>query len=490
MVTGYLDNFYARLGIRKKATADEVRVAYHAAARRLHPDTSDDPDATELFLQVQEAYETLSNPQKRAAYDLLLPDDIDPPADVMVNAVYSRSVLPAMNSPQLVYVLLDLLSRPTAEDRQKPALNVCLVLDTSTSMAGPRLEMVKAAAGMLVRSLNPEDFLSLVTFNDKAEVMVSAERGVDLGRIEARISQMSTGGGTEMFHGLKAGVDEIARNLGPSFVNHVLLVTDGRTYGDDAACLELADSAASRGITISGLGIGSDWNDEFLDDLCRRTGGSSSYASHPENIKRLLEKQFQGFSHTYANNVLLQYTTNPQVELRYAFRLSPDPSALKIETPLQLGNIPLGPSLSVLMEFMVREIPADSRTFMLAEGDLKLRIPTRKIPDTTTRFNLSRNTAVDAEVEPPPQVLVKAMSRLSLYRMQERAREELEAGDVPKATNRLNMLANQLLSAGRPDLAHTVRLQLKDLEKGESVSEDSKKQIKYGTRSLVMPEKH
>ncbi len=488
MATGYLDNFYARLGLRKKATAEEIRIAYHAAARHLHPDVSPDPDATELFLQVQEAYETLSNPQKRLAYDQLLPDDIDPPADVMVNAIYSRSVLPSMNSPQLVYVLLDLLSRPTAEDRQKPALNVCLVLDTSTSMAGPRLDMVKAAATMLIRSLKQEDYLAVVTFHDKAEAIIPAERGIDLGRIEARISQIATGGGTEILHGLKAGLNEISRNLGPSYVNHLLLVTDGKTYGDEAACLELADMAAGRGITISGLGIGSDWNDEFVDQMCRKTGGTSAYASHPEDIKKLLEKQFQNLTRTYANNVLLDYKPGSQAELRYAFRLSPDPAALDITAPVALGNIPLGPSLSVLMEFLVREAPENSRPLTLAEGDLKLKIPTRKIPDTTARFDLTRMVAHDPEPEPPPQVLVKAMSRLSLYRMQEKAHQDLQAGNHEKATQRLGQLAHQLLSAGRPDLAHTVRLQLKELGKGESISEDGKKQIKYATRSLVMPE--
>ncbi|TAK12095.1 MAG: VWA domain-containing protein [Anaerolineae bacterium] len=487
MATGYLDNFYARLGVGKRATADDIRHAYHAAARRLHPDASANPDDTELFLQIQEAYEILSNPQKRQDYDKLLPDDIDPPADVMVNAIYSRSILPTMESAQLVYVLMDLLSRPTEEDRKKPSLNVCLLLDTSTSMSGQRLEMVKSTATTMVKALQPEDYFSLITFNDRAEVIVSAERGVDLGRVEARISQLNTGGGTEMLHGLKAAMNEVARNLGPSFVNQILLVTDGRTYGDDAACLEVADFASNRGITISGLGIGHEWNDEFLDELCRKTGGSSSYAARPDDIRRLLEKQFQNISRTYANNVSIAYKSSPDVELRYAFRLSPDPSALRIATPVHFGNIPLGPSLSVLMEFLIHRVPEGSREITLLDGDLNLKIPTRKIPDTTARVSLARPAAKDAEVEPPPQVLVKAMSRLSLYRMQEKARQEIEAGDIEKGTARLNSLAVQLLSAGRPDLAHTVRLELKNLQNGNSVSEDSKKQIKYGTRALVLP---
>ncbi|MDH5507307.1 MAG: J domain-containing protein, partial [Anaerolineae bacterium] len=60
MATSYLDNYYARLGVSKNASADDIRSAYHQAARRLHPDTNTTPGATELFLQMQEAYETLS----------------------------------------------------------------------------------------------------------------------------------------------------------------------------------------------------------------------------------------------------------------------------------------------------------------------------------------------------------------------------------------------------------------------------------------------
>ena len=65
MSTGYLDNYYARLGIPLDATPEEVRSAYYKAARQLHPDTNEDPTSTELFLQIQEAYENLSD-QKSA----------------------------------------------------------------------------------------------------------------------------------------------------------------------------------------------------------------------------------------------------------------------------------------------------------------------------------------------------------------------------------------------------------------------------------------
>jgi Ca-activated chloride channel family protein len=488
--TGYLDNFYARLGVPITATSAEVRAAYYEAARRLHPDTSDDPSATELFLQIQEAYETLSDPDKRKQYDKYLPRDISHPADILINAIYSRSVLPEIDRAQLVYVLIDFMAMPKdmGEIKKTPPLNISLVLDNSTSMNGDRMDMVKATASELINNLREEDIISVISYNDRAEVIIPATRAIDKIRLSSRINQLNTGGGTEIYQGLSAGVQEINYNLKPNQINHLILITDGRTYGDEDKCMGLASQVSPRGITISGLGIGHEYNDEFLDALTAKTGGNSYFASKPQNIRKLLEKQFNAISRTFANNMQLEYTTPENVDLRYAFRLIPDAGSLNTDAPVSLGNIPLERSLSIIMEFMVKDVPPGSGEVTLAEGQLKMTIPSRSVPNAQMPFKLVRQTAMDPEVEPPPQVLVKAMSRLSMYRMQEQARAELAAGNTSAATSRLSNLAAQLLSSGRPDLAHTVHLELDSIQNGKEVSAERQKQIKYGTRSLVMPE--
>ena len=58
-------NFYKSLGLQKNATLAEVQKAYREAARHLHPDVNTEAGATEHFIHIKEAYETLSNPQKR-----------------------------------------------------------------------------------------------------------------------------------------------------------------------------------------------------------------------------------------------------------------------------------------------------------------------------------------------------------------------------------------------------------------------------------------
>jgi Ca-activated chloride channel family protein len=355
-------------------------------------------------------------------------------------------------------------------------------------MEGDRLNMVKATATELVDNLKPEDLISVISYNDRAHVIVPATRASDKARINARINQMTTAGGTEIFQGISAGVQEITYNLKEDQINHMILITDGRTYGDEDKCLDLASQVVKKGITISGLGIGHEWNDDFLDDLTQRTGGNSFFAAKPQNIRKLLEKQFNAITRTFANNVQLNYTTSENVDLRYAFRLVPDTGELTSESPIAMGNIPLERSLSVIMEFLVKEVPPGNGEITLAEGSLKLTIPSLPVPNTQVPFRLARQTAKNPEVEPPPQVLVKAMSRLSMYRMQDQARQDMASGNYDAATSRLSNLAAQLLASGRPDLAHTVRLELDSIENGNSVSAEAQKQIKYGTRSLIMPE--
>lgn len=62
-------DYYEVLGLSRTASRDEIKKAYRRLARRYHPDVSQDPDADEKFKEVSEAYEVLSDDQKRAAYD-------------------------------------------------------------------------------------------------------------------------------------------------------------------------------------------------------------------------------------------------------------------------------------------------------------------------------------------------------------------------------------------------------------------------------------
>ncbi len=479
-------DYYAALGLERDATAEEIRRAYHRKARKLHPDVSDETGATELFLQIQHAYEVLSDPEQRAEYDKTLPPLRTTPL-VTLSKLYSRPALLQIKEPQLLYVLIELT--PPADAPLGPGLplNVCLVIDRSTSMQGERMDMVKSTAIELVRQLRPQDNLSIVVFSDRAETLVSASQRLSRSAVEEQIKNITPGGGTEIFYGLEAGYLEVRSKATRNAVNHMILITDGRTYGDEEQCLLVADQAAIAGIGISGLGIGEEWNDVFLDNLTSRTGGSSTYIAKPGDIKQFLWQKFSGLGQGYAERVNFDLLLNSGVELTYAFRLSPEVSPLPCHSPIPLGSLPLKTSLSVLLELKVPPINGAIELLTLAEGRLTMDVPAASKAGYSIPLKLTSPVNPNPVVQPPPTRLLQAMSRLKLYRMQERAQQKLAEGHSESATRHLQNLATHLFAQGKQELARAVLDEISNIQHNQQISEKGKKHIKYGTRALLLP---
>jgi Ca-activated chloride channel family protein len=486
---GKRPDYYTALGVLRDATPEEIKRAYYAAARRFHPDQNMLPGETELFLVVQQAYEILSNSERRSRYDATLPAAEDlPPEPIQITMDYSRPSLVQLEEPQLIYALLEAKpSNPKAAETLTP-LNLCLVLDRSTSMKGEKMDMAKSTAVRIIQMLRPVDLFGLVVFSDRAEVMLPSAYQNDLNRARSRIQSIQTGGATEIFQGLHAGLEEVRRSLDPSRGNHLILVTDGHTYGDEQACLKLAEEAAQLSISISGFGIGGDWNDIFLDSICSRTGGNSNYVSDPQDIQRLLLEKFAALARSLVDDAVLEYKAQPGVQIRSCHRLQPEGGPVEIAEPLHLGPILHDESLNVLFEFVIESSASSQETVTLLDGTLHPVVAARPTPFPPIRLRLDRPSADTPSQEPPPQPIVSALSRLSLYRLQERARNETAAGEYASATRHLRNLALQLQAQGQHDLSKTTLFEAETIERLQASTEQGMKQVKYGTRALMRPE--
>ena len=483
MTTGDL---YSLLGVAPNASADDIKAAYRTAARRFHPDVNPHPNATEEFKLIADAYAILNDPAQRAAYDGAIAQTGTGPL-LSVRTLFSREVLPLLSEPQVLYTLVEIHPSIANVELPTPPVNLCIVIDRSTSMQGSRLDQVKASVLHVIDNLRESDTCAVVAFSDKAEVVVPAQRGtMEKTLAKAKVSTVNASGGTEILQGLLTGLIELHQQLSPSAVNHLILLTDGHTYGDEDECLLLAGLAATDGISISGLGIGEEWNDRFLDELTSATGGVATYISSPQQVKTIILDRIRALNAAYAERLTMQVTLDLDVKLDSAFKVSPEAGPVTVDGgPLRLGSMPKEQPISVLLRFLLPPLSEGKRPIarLSVYGDVVSlgRRGERSVVDIL--LPVSNELPMDTK---PSPALVEALSRLSQYRLQERASQEASEGDITSATRRLSTLGTRLLATGQTDLAKVALAEARRLEKTRALSEDAKKHLKYGTRALML----
>jgi len=186
--------------------------------------------------------------------------------EVVLQCQINRQVLSMASEGQVAYVLA--LVRPgDGLQALRFPLNFALVLDRSFSMRGANLQAVKEGVGLLVDALGPADYLSVVSFKGRADVIVPAQPVQDKAAIKAAVEGMRAWGATKMSAGLHGGLQELSKSMRPDVVSRMVVLTDGRTAGDEAECRELADQARAWGVGIYPLGLGTNWDETLLDDL-------------------------------------------------------------------------------------------------------------------------------------------------------------------------------------------------------------------------------
>ena len=141
-----------------------------------------------------------------------------------------------------------------------------------------------------------------------------------------------------------------------------------------------------------------------------------------------------------------------------------------------------------MIEFRINPPDEKRDQVTILQGQLEISSALAQTPIPPIPFNISLAIKESPTPEPPPAAIIQAISKLTLYRIQEKARAEVTAGEYDKASNHLQKLATHLLAQGERGLAHTIMLEVEHIEKEKSFTESGEKKIKYGTRALVRPE--
>jgi Ca-activated chloride channel family protein len=408
--------------------------------------------------------------------------------EIQLRQTLARPYLPATQTPQVAYVLIEIVPTAAAANIQMP-VNVAFVLDHSGSMRGNKLRAMKAAAGLALDRLGDDDAVAIVIFNHETVVLVPSQPAAGRDSIKRLINGIRDEGGTKIARALAAGLGELTR--GPQgALSRLILLTDGETDKDERECIAMADQAGASGVPITAFGVGNEWNDGLLTEIANRSHGEVEHLQRPEQIEdnfQAVVQQAQGSIFQNANATLRLVTG---VQPRAAWQVVP---LIK-----NLGYKPLAERMVVvpleqlekdnrrvlLFELMVEPKPAGQ--YRIGQLEVDYDVPQLGITGEKARTDLVLQITTDQTLtkQVNPQVM-NIVEKVSAFKLQTRALDDIEAGNVAGATQKLQSAVTRLLNTGETDLAQTVQKEVQNLEQQGELSSEGQKTIRFGSRKTV-----
>ena len=167
-----------------------------------------------------------------------------------------------------------------------PPMNLCFVIDNSGSMGGEaKMEWVWDSFDIFIDTVRDTDFVSVVRFDDKGEVMFPSTR-MDTPAIRKKVREIvrsvHPSGGTNLAAGLELGYQQTMMNFREEYTNRGLFLTDGQ--GGSEGMVEMAGTFRDIGISISTIGLGSGFNGDLLREVARAGAGTSRFISDRETM--------------------------------------------------------------------------------------------------------------------------------------------------------------------------------------------------------------
>ncbi|MET8830150.1 von Willebrand factor type A domain-containing protein [Streptomyces sp. NPDC004610] len=215
-------------------------------------------------------------------------------------------------------VRVGLATRPAGDEGDRPPAALTFVIDISGSMAEPgRLDLAKKSLGMMTDQLRDDDSVALVTFTDEAEEVLPMTR-LDGNRDEIHdaVDSLETRQSTNLGAGLETGYDTAVEGLREGATNRVVLISDAlANTGDTDADTILENIAGARtehGITLFGVGVGSDYGDDLMERLADRGDGHTTYVSTTEEAREVFTEQLPRSIDLTARDAKAQIAFDPE----------------------------------------------------------------------------------------------------------------------------------------------------------------------------------
>ncbi len=363
----------------------------------------------------------------------------DPEKSVSFEAELERPVL-ARGYDGPVHVLVTLKAPEiTRPDKDRPKLNLAMVLDRSGSMAeAGKITHLRDAAHLGVDLLSGKDELALIKYDDRIEVMRKLGPVTDKAAIKKDISALMPGGSTNLTGGMMAGVEQLtlaAKRSDSATVTRVLLLSDGlanQGVTDPEQIKARVRDAKHAGIRITTLGLGRDYDEDLMQMIAEQGGGAYYYIEHPRQMVRIFEEEMSSLFATVATGVTLAFDKSEAVEKAELVSIS---EGAQDATSLALPDFYAGEERTVLLRLTLKEAVSDAE-LKLALGALTLtatQVETGEVLTDTLALSADTTLSVAAADAARNKAVAVEAALLKAEQDNRAALAAYEAGDRTKA---------------------------------------------------------
>lgn len=294
---------------------------------------------------------------------------------------------------------------------QRAPMALSLVIDTSGSMSGAKIENARIAAASMLETLVDGDIVSIYAFS--SGVVEIAPPTVVGPNTRASLMQRSQGlyasGGTNLYGGVATGIQRVSSAPATHPVRRVVLISDGHANvgpSDPNSLGDLAANGTEYSVQISGIGVGLGYDEITLGALAVRSSGRLYHLEAAHQMAQILEREMQLLATTVATNAVIEIVPAPGV--RILDGVTTGASVVNGRLRIPLGSVFAGQKREVLFRAQVDTSRPGSRdlgtaTFVFEEPSASE--PRRQ--QAALRYEVVRNAqAARASAAPRVQTMV------------------------------------------------------------------------------------